>query len=72
MTELFLINYATIKHPMQDLQGWCNNETEEWTCYHSRHSLWDATEKAKELRNMGYAVNIQSILIDKKGRVQID
>ena len=43
MTEVFLINYATIKRPTEDLQGGCNYETGEWTCHHATHSLYVAT-----------------------------
>ena len=71
MTEVFLINYATIKRPTEDLQGWCNNETGEWTCHHATHSLYVATEKARELRDMGYRVNVQSVLLNENGKVQL-
>ena len=71
MTEVFLINYATIKRPTEDLQGSCNNETGEWTCHHATHSLYVATEKARELRDMGYRVNVQSVLLNENGKVQL-
>ena len=71
MTEVFLINYATIKRPTEDLQGWGNNETGEWTCHHATHSLYVATEKARELRDMGYRVNVQSVLLNENGKVQL-
>tara|TARA_R100001369_G_C3239636_1_gene153850 strand:+ start:136 stop:357 length:222 start_codon:yes stop_codon:yes gene_type:complete len=71
MTEVFLINYATIKRPTEDLQGWLNNETGDWTCHHMTHSLAVATEKAQELRDTGYRVNVQSILLNENGKVRL-
>ena len=56
MTEVFLINY---KH----------NESDEWTCFQATHSLYVSTEKARELRDLGYRVNVQSVLLNEYGRV---
>lgn len=58
MTEVFLINY---KH----------NKSVEWTCHHMTHSLAVATEKAQELRDMDYRVNVQSILLNENGKVTL-
>jgi len=71
MTEVFLVNYTTIPSPTEDLLGWCNNETGEWACHHMTHSLAVASAKARELRTLGYRVNVQSILIDEDGRVKL-
>lgn len=58
MTEVFLVNYT-------------HSDNAEWACHHMTHSLAIATEKAKELRYMGYRVNVQSVLIDEDGRVKL-
>ena len=58
MTEVFLINYTY-------------DRGEEWTCHHATHSLYVATEKAQELRDMGYRVNVQSVLLNENGKVQL-
>ena len=62
MTEVFLINNATIKRP---------TGMGEWACHHMTHSLYVATEKAQELRDMGYRVNVQSILLNENGKVEL-
>ena len=58
MTEVFLINYT-------------HSEDAEWACHHMTHSLAVATAKAQELRDMGYRVNVQSVLIDEDGRIKL-
>lgn len=58
MTEVFLINYT-------------HDKSDEWTCHHSTHSLYVATEKARELRDMGYRVNVQSVLLNENGKVTL-
>ena len=61
MNEVFLINYTY-------------DRGEEWTmwyCHHATHSLHVATEKARELREMGYRVNVQSILLNENGKVEL-
>lgn len=58
MTEVFLINYT-------------HNKSVEWTCHHMTHSLAVATEKAQELRDMDYRVNVQSILLNENGKVTL-
>ena len=58
MTEVFLINYV-------------HDKSVEWTCHHMTHSLAVATEKAQELRDMGYRVNVQSILLNENGKVKL-
>ena len=55
MTEVFLINYTY-------------DRGEEWTCHHATHSLHVATEKAQELRDMGYRVNVQSVFLNENGK----
>ena len=57
MTEVFLINYT-------------HRDSMEWACHHMTHSLAVASAKAQELRDMGYRVNVQSVLIDEDGRVK--
>jgi len=56
MTEVFLINYRHVK-------------SDEWTCFQATHSLHVSTEKARELRDLGYRVNVQSVLLNEYGRV---
>ena len=58
MTEVFLVNYT-------------HKDSVEWTCHHATHSLAVATAKAQELRDMGYRVNVQSVLIDEDGRIKL-
>ena len=58
MTEVFLINYRHVK-------------SDEWACFQATHSLYVATEKARELRDMGYRVNVQSVLLNENGKVQL-
>jgi len=58
MTEVFLINYT-------------HRDSLTWACHHMTHSLAVTSEKAQELRDMGYRVNVQSVLIDEDGRVKI-
>lgn len=54
MTEVFLIVYET---------------TKDWTCFDSTHSLRQATQIANNLRDLGYRVKVQSVLINSHGRV---
>ena len=61
MTEVFLINYTY----NDDFKA------SEWTCHHATHSLYVATEKARELREMGYRVNVQSVLLNENGKVTL-
>ena len=63
MTEVFLINYTYDNSVLLP----CNT----WTCHHMTHSLAVATEKAQELRDMGYRVNVQSILLNENGKVEL-
>ena len=65
MTEVFLINY-TYDHDVTLMMGGA-----EWTCHHATHSLYVATEKARELRDMGYRVNVQSVLLNENGKVTL-
>lgn len=58
MTEVFLVNYT-------------HDKSDEWTCHYSTHSLAVATEQARDLRDIGYRVNVQSVLIDEDGRIQL-
>mgnify|MGYP005988740719 FL=1 len=58
MTEVFLVNYT-------------HKDSLEWACHHMTHALAVATAKAQELRDMGYRVNVQSVLIDEDGRIKI-
>jgi hypothetical protein len=58
MTEVFLVNYT-------------HDASVEWACHHMTHSLAVASAKAQELRDMGYRVNVQSVLIDEDGRIQL-
>lgn len=60
MTEVFLVNYTPTPHL-----------ADNWACHHMTHSLAIASAKAKELRTLGYRVNVQSVLIDEDGRVSI-
>jgi len=55
--ELFLVNYTTTKG--------------DWSCFTSTHSLYVASEKARELREMGYRVRVQSVLINSFGKVEV-
>ena len=58
MNEVFLINYT-------------HDRGDGWTCHHATHSLYVATEKARELREMGYRVNVQSVLLNENGKVTL-
>jgi len=58
MTEVFLINYT-------------HDKSDEWTCHYSTHSLAVATETARDLRDMGYRVNVQSVLLNENGKVTL-
>ena len=58
MNEVFLINYT-------------HDRGEGWTWHHATHSLYVATEKARELRELGYRVNVQSVLLNENGKVQL-
>jgi len=62
MTEVFLVNYS--HSSLVEFEN-------EWSCYHMTHSLAIASAKARELRDMGYRVNVQSVLIDEDGRVKL-
>ena len=64
MTEVFLVNYTHTRSAN------CNYH-EEWACHHMTHSLAIASAKAKELRGIGYRVNVQSVLIDEDGRIKL-
>ena len=59
MVELFLVNY--------NVKG----DGIGWVCHTSTHSLAIASKLAKELRDMHYIVNVQSVLIDENGKVSI-
>jgi len=59
MTEVFLINMKPY------------NEN-KWECFRSTHRLDVATDMAREMREGGHEVRVQSVLIDEEGRVQID
>ena len=56
--ELFLINYT---YPASD----------RWKCFLSAHSLAAASEHAKGLRELGYRVRVQSVLINEHGKVSV-
>lgn len=58
MTEVFLVNYT---HP----------DSTEWACHHMTHSLAIAGDIARELRTLGYRVNVQSVLINEDGRIEL-
>jgi len=58
MTEVFLVNYT-------------HSDSIEWACNHMTHSLAIASEKARELRTLGYRVNVQSVLINENGKVEL-
>jgi hypothetical protein len=60
MTEIFLVNYTPTPHL-----------ADKWACHHMTHALEIASAKARELRTLGYRVNVQSILIDEDGRVKL-
>ena len=60
--ELFLVNYTTTVNEFQ---------VRHWSCFEATHSLYVATERAKELRDMGYRVRVQSVLINSFGKVEI-
>jgi len=62
MTEVFLVNYS--HSSLVEFEN-------EWACHHMTHSLEIASAKARELRDMGYRVNVQSVLIDEDGRVKL-
>lgn len=59
MTELFLVNYARYGHD------------DEWQCFKSTHSLMEAANQANELRDKGYRVTVQSVLINDNGKVEL-
>lgn len=58
MTEVFLVNYT-------------HDKSDEWTCHQATHSLAVATEISRDLRDIGYLVNVQSVLIDEDGRIKL-
>jgi hypothetical protein len=58
MTELFLVNYA-------------HEDGKKWECYKSTHSLMVAWMKANKLRDKGYRVTVQSVLINDNGKVEL-
>ena len=58
MTEVFLVNYT-------------QSDSAEWTCHEATHSLAVATDIAHELRTLGYRVNVQSVLINENGKVEL-
>ena len=58
MNELFLVN---MKHINKD----------SWECFRATHSLASAHDMAKEIREGGHQVNVQSILIDEEGKVKV-
>ena len=58
MTEVFLINYT-------------HDKSDEWTCHYTTHSLAVASDKAKELRDMGMRVTVQSVLLNENGKVTL-
>ena len=58
MTEVFLVNYSHKKY-------------KEWVCNHMTHSLAQASVKAKALRDKGFIVNVQSVLINEDGKVEL-
>ena len=60
--ELFLVNYTTTKS---------EDEVRHWSCFEATHSLYVASERAKDLRAMGYRVSVQSILINEYGKVEV-
>jgi hypothetical protein len=57
--ELFIVNYA---HP-KAMDNWC--------CQLATHSLHVASETAQELRDMGYSVCVQSVLITDEGKIKL-
>lgn len=60
MTEVFLVNYTPTPHL-----------ADNWACHHMTHSPAIASAKAQELRDMGYRVTIQSVLINDNGKVEL-
>lgn len=58
MTEVFLIN-------MKPYNG------DTWECFRSTHRLDVATDMARDMREAGHEVNVQSVLIDEDGRVSV-
>lgn len=58
MTEVFLVNYT-------------HDKSNEWTCHQATHSLAVATEIARDLRDIGYLVNVQSVLLNENGKVTL-
>ena len=63
--ELFLVNYTTTKSEGEV------DEVRHWSCFEATHSLYVASERAKDLREMGYRVRVQSILINSFGKLEI-
>jgi len=63
MTELFLVNYTDKRED--------GTPSTAWKCSLSTISLRNTTARAKELREDGYIVNVQSIWIDEDGRVKL-
>lgn len=57
--ELFIVNYA---HP---------KAMDNWGCQLATHSLHVATETAQELRDLGYSVCVQSVLITDEGKIKL-
>ena len=67
MAELFLVN-------MIHWGGNFGEDTREgdWVCYEATHSLATASDTADALREGGYKVRIQSVLIGTSGQVEVD
>ncbi len=59
MTELYLVNFISLG-------------SEKWECFRSTHSLASATEMSEQLRNAGFKVRIQSVLICPNGEAHTD
>mgnify|MGYP003140108270 CR=1 FL=1 len=68
MTELFLVNMVH--------EGGVGNyggitKAGDWVCFQATHSLADASDTAKSLREAGRRVCVQSVLLNENGKVTL-
>ena len=59
MKELFIVNYYL-------------EAVGTWALFHATHSLLVASDHAKELKDGGYEVNLQSVIIGDNGQIMSD
>ena len=68
MTEVYLVN---MKHDSADYTS-THYKSGDWICFRSTHDLKAAHDMAESLREGGWEVIVQSVLLDANGGVQLD